>query len=107
MPLSDQQLSELKARREREERQEHITGLVEELSQALNVMGREKEVADDFLQAITHQHRTLQQNIMGVMFSTVTGYADASHDGRNEASVNACKRINKLLEGQEIYLPCI
>jgi hypothetical protein len=100
-------LQEIKAHRAREDRKEHVADLVDQLARALNIMGREEEVAGDFLEAITGQHRTLQQNLMGVVFKTVHGYKDARHDLRNEGAVNACKRIDELLEGEEIHLPFI
>jgi len=107
MPLTPAELQEIRARREREERKQSINELVGQIADALNIMGREPEVAEDFLEAITRQHRTHQQCIMGVMFKTIHGYKDARHDARNEGSVNTCKRINELLEGEEIHLPFI
>ena len=98
---------ELKRHIDKQERAEHIKGLVEELSTALNVMGREEEVAEAFFKAITCEHRTLQQCLMGVLFKTIHSYKDAPHDLRNEAAVKACERIDELLEGEEIYLPFI
>ena len=92
---------------EKRERAERVNSLVDQLARELNVMGKEEEVAEAFLMAVQGQHRTLQQCLMGVIFKTIHGFKDAPHDLRNEGAVNACKRIDELLEGEEIHLPFI
>lgn len=105
--MDQELLEQIKMNRAREERKENIADIVDQLTRALNVMGREEEVAEDFLEAIQKKHRTLQQCTMGLMFKTIHGYQNAPHDLRNEGAVNACKRISELLEGEEIHLPLI
>ena len=97
----------LKKHTEQKERAERVNNLVLELSRELNVMGKEEEVAGAFINAIKGEHRTLQQCLMGVLFKTIHEYKDAPHDARNEGAVNACKRIDELLKGEDIHLPFI
>lgn len=68
-----------------------------------NVMGRKPEqTAEILVDALSGSHRTLQQNAISSLIQTLVFYADATNDGRNEYSVNTCKKIADFLEEQNL-----
>ena len=53
-----------------------------------------------FAQAITRQHRTLQQSIFGLFLRTIEEWSKQEHfDPRNEYTVETSKKIMDLLGG--------
>lgn len=59
-----------------------------------------------FVEDVLHGHRTLQQNVMCLFLQLVIAWAELSdhhYDLRNEATVQASRRIVEALEGSAIY----
>ena len=54
-------------------------------------------------QLVEREHRTLQQRVCRLFLACFAGWAKASHDLRNEATVEAAKQITAL----GIFLPHI
>lgn len=69
----------------------------------INRMGGKKEIG----KMMANEHPTLQQSFMReVVMSFINEMASKEYmDMRNEASVNACKAIKKILD--EIYFPFV
>ena len=64
---------EMKQYIDKKDRKERVESLVKQLADELNIMGKEKEVSEYFLEAVQCQHRTLQQNlIMGPHWACAT-----------------------------------
>jgi len=80
--------------------------IVADLADAVNVMGNRDKNSIDFSEALQSKHRTLQQSAWDVIFQAIQHYgANARFDPRNQASVDACKALSKVLDN--IYLPLI
>lgn len=63
-----------------------------------------------FIEAMSRQHRTLQQNFTRVCFEWIKHMAEkqeGDYDGRNEASVKACKKILERVDEYDLSLPLI
>lgn len=73
---------------------------------ALNIMGREKQVVEGMVVALRKTHRTLQQNFWRAIMAVIKEYAEFNHDLRNEGAVELCKYIKEQIENKE-YLPFI
>lgn len=88
---------------------ERATTVTNEIMNAVNVMGSDKQVAEGILEAIKGSHRTLQQNYWRVMIAVIKGYAETNSDLRNEGAVNFCKDVVKFLEENpnKEYLPYV
>ena len=85
-----------------------IVEVVDKLVKVVNVMGHRNENAEHFAEALQRQHRTLQQGTWDVLFKVIAIYAErANADLRNQASLDACKKIAKFMEDEQIYLPFI
>ena len=62
----------------------------------------------DFCQQMEHEHRTLQQSFTRLCFDWIKYCSEMEHfDGRNEASVMACKKLREVIEAEDIGLPFI
>lgn len=54
------------------------------------------------------EHRTLQQNFMRLILEYIKSTAEQEcYDDRNEASVLAAKKLQKVIEKENIFLPYI
>lgn len=77
---------------------EEMKKIVDKLFDKINNFSYQKHV-DNFFNAITHQHRTLQQSFWRMMFDIIRKYAELDKDGwydlRNEASVKMCVKLKK------------
>jgi hypothetical protein len=87
-----------------------IFHLINNLFNELNYMGNEKKVEEAVLDAIQHQHRTLQQQFFGhVILAVIKDFAKRHDEGqfdmRNEESCKAAKRMEAL--AKTTYLPFI
>ncbi|RKZ71969.1 MAG: hypothetical protein DRQ48_01915 [Gammaproteobacteria bacterium] len=99
---------EIERAKQRVATKQNIEQAVETLFNELNCYGRQDEITDLLTNAIIKQHRTLQQDFWRVMFDTIKAYGVLDyHDGRNVASVKACKDITSNLEYDGHYLPRI
>jgi hypothetical protein len=81
------------------------------LSHSLNVMSSHKNIIKAILTCIIQDHRTLQQSFWGFIFALIEEYGKLEEgrysDGRNEASLKACKKIAQFIKTESIYLPLI
>jgi len=60
----------------------------------LNIMGADDAVQKAMLTEIISSHRTLQQSTINTLIKVLTLYSKLEYyDGRNEASVQACREI--------------
>lgn len=81
--------------REQQERQE-ITDAVEALSRIAN---RSLSPAI-FVEAMSREHRTLQQSMTGLMLAWFKHLANETHyDLRNEASVRMARKVMEVVDG--------
>ncbi len=57
----------------------------------------------EFVEGVTTEHRTLQQNMFRLMYACIKQWSEAGtfHDLRNEQTVKACKKIVALLEDED------
>jgi phosphoenolpyruvate-protein kinase (PTS system EI component) len=79
-----------------------------EILDAVNIMGNDKEVVEGIVEALQHNHRTLQQNYWRVMMQVIKEYSEFRHDMRNEGSVDMCKFIKEQVEKHhKEYLPYV
>ena len=73
--------------------------LVNEFFDKINVMGGEKEMANDILEVINHSHRTLVQTFFRIMKIVISEYAKTQFfDPRNEGSVKWAKKVSEVDE---------
>lgn len=75
------------------------------LSAAVNVMGQEEVVAAALAEALTKEHRTLQQGIVRAMTAALSQYSTSSTDMRNFAAVELCKKLKPVIDDH--HLPYI
>lgn len=64
----------------------------------------------DFCNEMQREHRTLQQSFTRLCFEWIkhcAEFKDYEFDGRNEASVMACKKLQEVIESEDIYLPLV
>lgn len=91
-----------------EDQKQEIRDLVNSLDNFVNTLGN-KEGQEFFTFMLTRAtHRTLQQGIMRLFWQAIETWASLppnQYDGRNEATVNACKQIVE--KNKDIYLPFI
>ena len=75
----------------------------------LNHMGSESTFAHGFVDEIAHTHRTLQQNLGGLMKAVIAHFASLNkeqyYDARNEATVKLCVKLHEITK--EEHLPFI
>ena len=83
----------------------------ETISHSLNTMSSHKNIMKALLTCIIQDHRTLQQSFWELNFALIEEYGKLEEgrysDGRNEASLRACKKIAKFIKDESIYLPLI
>lgn len=60
--------------------------------------GNRQEIARSILQAVTSDHRTLQQSFWSAMLLAQCAYAESPSDLRNEQSVELAKMVKKVAE---------
>jgi hypothetical protein len=70
------------------------------LSDKVNGQG---SLAEEMIEAMSTEHRTLQASIIRDFFKFLTLYADSSSDGRNEYAVEICQMVKDM----KIYIPYI
>ena len=81
---------------------------IDQIMDAVNIMGSDKQVADGILEALQMSHRTLQQNFWRVMMQVIKEYSEFRCDGRNEGAVELCKYIKEQVEeNHKEYLPYV
>lgn len=81
---------------------------IEDLMDAVNIMGSDDPVVQGIIEQIMVSHRTLQQNFWRVMMQVIKRYSEFSHDLRNEGAVELCKYIKtQVEENHKEYLPYI
>ena len=62
----------------------------------------------DFCKVMAREHRTIQQSFTRLCFEWIKTCADMEHfDGRNEDSVMACRKLQKVIEEEDIGLPFV
>ncbi len=92
--------------KERSER-DSMRRIVDSLFNEINSFSYEKHVKN-FFDAITHQHRTLQQSFWRMMFEVIKRYAELDKDGwydlRNEASIKMCVKLKEWFEKDDNFL---
>lgn len=74
---------------------EKIVAAVQVILNELNG-GSQKVACASILEAVTHDHRTLQQAFWSVLLQAQMGYAESSHDLRNEQAVELAKAVKAL-----------
>lgn len=79
--------------------------LAKEVANGINNMCFSDE---EFCKEMHKQHRTLQQNFMRLIVEYIRTTAEQEfYDDRNEASVEAAKKLLKTIEDENIFLPYI
>jgi hypothetical protein len=95
-----------KYRRDKSEYDEGVS-LAKQISDYANCMSRNPA---GFVDAVTREHRTIQQSIMRLFTECIYRWSETDYDMRNEETVRLCKRIVKEMElyyqGKPV-LPCI
>jgi len=96
----------------KEEYMEQAKAAAEQVARLINNFS--DDPAKAFVEAMGSQHRTLQQNFMGLVCGWIQmnadRYARGQYDLRNEATCQLCARIKESLEtcGYELYkLPTV
>lgn len=85
------------------ERLSQIEEGAEKIFDAINIMTDFNRFVKLAVYAISKQHRTLQQKFIKLIFSIIREYAKTEYcDGRNEDSVELCKKTMNLLESNDI-----
>ncbi len=70
---------------------------MKEILRVCNYMSSEAEVAKGMLDALTNEHRTIQQSFFRSLDLMMKQYAELnSADGRNQMSVDYCKRVSDM-----------
>jgi len=71
--------------------------LAHELTNFVNVLNQTSKEHEEFVSAVLNDHRTLQQEVGGLVFKLIKGWADAydngQYDARNEYLCKCCKKI--------------
>lgn len=65
-----------------------------------------KRLADEIVANLTSEHRTIQQSFLSAVKLALYQYANAQHDGRNEAAVQWAKQVADLPNG-DLRFPII
>lgn len=77
------------------------------MSDFLNTMG-DGEAIKGFVEAMSRQHRTLQQGFTRLVVAWILDLSKREHyDPRNEASVMLAKKIVANVEADSLFLPTI
>ncbi len=90
----------------KEERRQKVREAVRTLINEVNSFDHE-DVVEDFLEELTHTHRTLQQSLLGVLKVTIERYgktATETHncDLRNSAAVSWANEVRKIEHGEAV-----
>ena len=74
---------------------------IHSLLRAVNIMGSHNPTKNAILEALSIEHRAIQQDFMNIMFGVIAEYSKTeSYDGRNENAVLTSKRLTQaLIEG--------
>lgn len=77
---------------------EFIEDFVKKLSNAVNSYSSDDDtMSQEIAELISREHRTLQQNMIKVLFNGLVKYGNYTGvDGRNRCAVDACKEIGKI-----------
>jgi len=79
---------------------------IEDLIDACNIMGSDKDVAEGIYNGLTRAHRTLQQTFFRAFNDAIKEYAeDGYEDGRNQASKVYAKTIVEATK--DCYFPFV
>lgn len=60
-----------------------------------------------FAEAMSHEHRTLQQSFTRLIVEYLKVQAQEYDDGRNQAAINFSKKVVEMLEKEKIAFPLI
>lgn len=81
---------------------------IDQIMDAVNVMGSDMPVVKGIVESLQMSHRTLQQNFWRVMIQVIKEYSEFGSDGRNEDAVAMCKFIKEQVEeNHKEYLPYV
>ena len=81
---------------------------IDQIMDAVNIMGSDKQVVEGVVEGLSLSHRTLQQNFWRVMMQVIKEYSEFRSDLRNEGAVELCKFIKEQVEtNNKEYLPYI
>lgn len=92
------------------EAQNKLTGALNDVFSALNVLGRNNsELVKDFF---SRQHRTLQQQFVSVVIIPILLQLDEAHksgrvDGRNQAAAKLAHDLLSNVDEGDLWLPLI
>jgi hypothetical protein len=79
---------------------------VDQLCNVLNSFSAER--ADEMLiDALLHNHRTLQQSFWRTINGAIHKYAGVESDMRNEGSVRMCQELARVIDAKYLYQPHI
>jgi hypothetical protein len=88
-------------------KQDRALAAADTVTRAMATMGFDTKA---FAEAITHEHRTIQQSTFRAMLACIERWAadaeNGNYDARNEGTVMACKAIKDALS-DDIFLPYI
>ena len=89
-----------------EELVERNAKVVKELTDLVNIMGNEEDLAKVFVSQLNKTHPTLQQNLFRVFASVIKEHAARPYtDLRNEGSVEWAKKVVEATK--KTYMPFI
>jgi hypothetical protein len=81
-----------------------INMAIDTLCNVLNSFSAER--TDDMLvDALLHNHRTLQQSFWRTINGAMHKYAKVEYDLRNEGSVRMCERLAEVIDKEYLYQP--
>jgi hypothetical protein len=72
-----------------------VVQAVKALLEACNTLGSRKDIAASIHQAVTTEHRTIQQSFWSALLLAQIQYADNSFDLRNESAVKLAKLVKE------------
>jgi len=85
------------------ERARKVRGAIQVITNACNTYDGPEPVIEGIVEALNHEHRTLQQSFWRVMYEVMKKYgADDWCDLRNEASKEFCREVTEKIEA---YFP--
>jgi len=95
----------------REEAEEQGRAAAQSLCNQVNAFDSEDHVAKGFLDGLCGEHRTLQQSFWKMMFRVADEYSQRDNpawvDARNEAAMNVCGKVAKVVNDPANTLPNI
>jgi hypothetical protein len=82
---------------------EQASSAMNDLFNAVNVIGGEKEITETILYTIDNQHRTLKQSVMRAIIVPfiehfAKAYEEGAYDLRNEATCKLCHELKKVTD---------